>query len=71
VIASSSLQRFEGTEARFKFQWQELDGPAVARPTRQGFGRILLKKVVAQDFDGQPKIRFAPEGLIYEIDAPL
>jgi two-component sensor histidine kinase len=61
----------EGTEARFKFQWQELDGPAVARPTRQGFGRILLEKAVAQDFDAQPKIRFAPEGLIYEIDAPL
>ena len=23
------------------------------------------------DFDAQPKIRFAPEGLMYEIDAPL
>jgi two-component sensor histidine kinase len=60
-----------GTEARFKFQWQELDGPPVAPPTRQGFGRILLEKAVASDFDAQPKIRFAPEGLIYEIDAPL
>jgi two-component sensor histidine kinase len=60
-----------GTEARFKFQWQELDGPPVAPPTRQGFGHILLEKAVASDFDAQPKIRFAPEGLIYEIDAPL
>jgi PAS domain S-box-containing protein len=60
-----------GTEARFKFQWQELDGPPVAPPTRQGFGRILLEKAAAQDFDAQPKISFAPEGLIYEIDAPL
>jgi PAS domain S-box-containing protein len=60
-----------GTEARFKFQWQELGGPPVAPPTRQGFGRILLEKAVASDFDAQPKIRFAPDGLIYEIDAPL
>jgi two-component sensor histidine kinase len=60
-----------GTEARFKFQWQERGGPPVAPPTRQGFGRILLEKAVASDFDAQPEIRFAPEGLIYQIDAPL
>ena len=60
-----------GVEARFNFQWQELDGPPVVPPTRQGFGRILLERAVAQDFDVQPKIRFEPEGLIYEIDAPL
>jgi two-component sensor histidine kinase len=59
------------TEARFKFQWQERGGPPVAPPTRQGFGRILLEKAVASDFDVQPKISFAPEGLIYEIDTPL
>ena len=50
---------------------QELDGPPVVAPTRQGFGRILLEKVAAQDFDALPKISFAPEGLTYEIDAPL
>jgi two-component sensor histidine kinase len=60
-----------GAEARFKFQWQELDGPPVDRPTRQGFGRRLLEQAVAVDFNASPKIKFAPEGLIYEIDAPL
>jgi PAS domain S-box-containing protein len=58
-------------EARLKFQWQERDGPPVAPPTRQGFGSILLEKVVAQDFGAQPRINFAPEGFSYEIDAPL
>lgn len=37
----------------------------------QGFGSVLLEKVAAQDFGAQPKIRFAPEGLSYDIDAPL
>jgi PAS domain S-box-containing protein len=60
-----------GAQARFRFQWQELDGPPVVPPTRQGFGRTLLEKVVAQEFGVPPKVRFAPEGLSYEIDALL
>lgn len=39
-------------------------------PTRQGFGSVLIEKVTAQDFGAQPKIRFAPEGVSYEINAP-
>jgi two-component sensor histidine kinase len=58
-------------EARFRFQWQERDGPPVLPPTRQGFGRILIERAAAQDFGAQPKISYAPEGLSYEIDAPL
>jgi two-component sensor histidine kinase len=60
-----------GIEARFKLFWKERGGPPVVPSTRQGFGRILLEKVVAQDFDAQPKMGFAPDGLSYEIDAPL
>jgi len=60
-----------GPEARFKFQWQERGGPLVSPPTRQGFGRIVLEKAVAQDFKEQPTIRFDPGGLSYEINARL
>jgi two-component sensor histidine kinase/PAS domain-containing protein len=60
-----------GADARFRFKWQEFDGPRVVPPTRQGFGRILLEKAVAQEFGVLPKVGFAPEGLTYEIDAPL
>jgi two-component sensor histidine kinase len=60
-----------GEEAEFRFRWQEYDGPPVKPPTREGFGRVLLEKVVAQDFGTKPKVSFAPEGLSYEIHAPL
>ena len=60
-----------GVEARFKFRWQERNGPPVSPPDRQGFGSIILEKAAAQDFGAPPVIRFAPEGLSYEIDAPL
>jgi PAS domain S-box-containing protein len=61
----------EGADARFKFQWQERDGPPIVPPTRHGFGSTLLEKAAAQDFGALPKINFAPTGLTYEIDAPL
>ena len=60
-----------GEKARFRFHWQEMGGSPVVPPTRQGFGRILLERAVAHEFGVVPKVRFAPEGLIYEIDAPL
>ena len=58
-------------EARFKFQWQERDGPPVVVPARKGFGSMLLEKLASQDFGAQPKITFAPHGLSYSIDASL
>jgi two-component sensor histidine kinase len=63
----------EGTaeEARFKFRWQERDGPPVVVPARKGFGSVLLEKLASQDFGAQPTITFAPDGLNYSIDASL
>lgn len=61
-----------GTDARFRFRWHERNGPPiVVSPSHVGFGRVVLENAVAQDFHTQPKINFAPEGLCYEINAPL
>jgi PAS domain S-box-containing protein len=61
----------EASEARFKFQWQERDGPPVVAPTRKGFGSLLLEKLASKDFGAPPEITFAPHGLCYSIDASL
>jgi PAS domain S-box-containing protein len=61
----------EAAAARFKFHWQERDGPTVIIPSRTGFGSLLLEKLAAQDFGAQPTITFAPGGLSYSIDASL
>ncbi|QDM18101.1 PAS domain S-box protein [Tardiphaga sp. vice352] len=61
----------EAEEARFKFQWQERDGPPVVVPARKGFGSLLLDRLASQDFGAQPTIAFAPGGLSYSIDASL
>jgi PAS domain S-box-containing protein len=69
-VAVHWLVEGTGAEARFKFQWQERNGPPVTPPTRRGFGHMVIEKAAAQDF-GSPKIRFESEGLSYEIDALL
>jgi PAS domain S-box-containing protein len=61
----------EAEEARFKFHWQERDGPPVVVPARKGFGSVLLEKLASQDFGAQPTTIFAPHGLSYSIDASL
>lgn len=60
-----------GAGARFRFQWRERGGPPVTPPSRRGFGHNLLERAAALDFGGAPRFEFAPDGLIYEIDAPL
>ena len=60
-----------GAEARFKFHWRERGGPPVVAPTHQGFGSVVLERLVVAEFGVSPKVIFASEGLIYEMEAPL
>jgi two-component sensor histidine kinase len=49
-------------------EWREEGGPPVAPPTRTGFGRILLERLVGASLDGQVKLDFRPSGLVCHID---
>lgn len=55
---------------RMVFVWQELRGPPVERPLRQGFGTRLISRSFTQD-GGRTKIDYAPEGLRCIIDFEL
>lgn len=50
----------------FSFTWQEYGGPAVAPPTRQGFGNIVLQGVAGQ-FADKVEMTFPPAGLEYRL----
>ena len=56
---------------RFQFEWQELGGPAFARPQRKGFGLVILNTVVPAAFGGTAGLRTSPEGVSWHLDAPL
>ena len=56
---------------RLVIGWREKGGPAVAPPTRRGFGLRMIERALAADLGGSVKIEFPPEGLVCRIDAPL
>jgi len=55
---------------RFKLTWSEIGGPLVHEPARRGFGSRLINLLAGQ-LHGSARVRFAPAGVVYELDAPL
>ncbi|WP_085027683.1 PAS domain S-box protein [Ensifer aridi] len=55
---------------RLRIRWTETGGPPVPVPTHNGFGRLLLERVLASDLGGDVHLEFAPEGLTCMIDIP-
>jgi PAS domain S-box-containing protein len=70
VAIAWSKEIFSDTQERLIWRWTEMLGPPVVQPTRRGFGRFLLDRVLAADFDGQTHIDFLPEGLTCTLSAP-
>lgn len=61
----------EGADARFKFRWEERDGPTLESPSRKGFGSTLLETAITSDLSIKPRLSFEPGGFVYELEAPL
>lgn len=55
---------------RLRLAWREAGGPVVALPAVRGFGSRLLERGLAAELRGEVRLRFPPEGLVCEIDAP-
>ena len=56
---------------RLRLTWTERGGPPVAPPKRNGFGRLLIERVLASDLEGDVRMDFAESGLICRITVPL
>ncbi|MEI9964111.1 MAG: PAS domain S-box protein [Caulobacteraceae bacterium] len=57
--------------ARLSLSWTENGGPPVAPPRRRGFGARLVERTINGDLGGSCEMRFDPEGVRCEIQAPL
>jgi len=51
-------------------EWRESGGPAVAKPTRSGFGTTLIERTLQHDLGGRVAMDFAPGGLTSEFIVP-
>lgn len=56
---------------KLSFEWLERDGPEVAPPIGEGFGRRLLERGLARDLGGAARLDFDPRGVRYVLNAPL
>ncbi|HUI21139.1 MAG TPA: HWE histidine kinase domain-containing protein [Methylocella sp.] len=52
-------------------EWNEFAGPPVTPPSRDGFGSMLLKRVLSQQIRAEVKVDFAPEGFRLRMAVPL
>lgn len=71
---SGSLSVTWGIDAatgEVRLLWSETGGPAVQPPAHNGFGMLLLQRVLAADLDGRVDLDFAREGLTCAIAFPL
>ena len=57
--------------ATLQFRWSEADGPAVAPPTRRGFGSRLLEATVQGQLGGTVERHWLRTGLVCTLDIPL
>ena len=60
-----------GAPTRFQMLWQEVGGPAVATPTRKGFGSAMIERSLRSALQGEAEIAYEPDGLVFRVDAPL
>jgi two-component sensor histidine kinase len=60
-----------GQGRSFTFLWQEIGGPAVSPPTRQGFGLRMIDRALTSDLNGKVSVDFAPPGITCRITATL
>jgi two-component sensor histidine kinase len=58
-------------EQRLRLHWKERGGPPVREPDRRGFGSRMIERGLAAELGGKVAIRFEPDGVSCEVDAPL
>jgi two-component sensor histidine kinase len=63
--------RFPEGRGIIEFEWRERDGPAVRPPTRQGFGHLVLTRLVAQALGGTSELEYLAEGFCWRLTFPV
>jgi two-component sensor histidine kinase len=54
-----------------RFRWVESGGPAVAPPSRTGFGSRMIQRALAVEIGGTAEIDYRPPGILFTAMAPL
>jgi PAS domain S-box-containing protein len=66
-----SWQVATGSKPTFLMSWLEEGGPNVARPTRKGFGQMVIGRMVEAAVDGTANIDYREGGFSWKLSAPF
>lgn len=69
-VEVSVISGAEGGEAPLVIEWRESGGPAVAPPTRSGFGQTVIARSMRYLPQGGTELSFPPTGVICTIRVP-
>ena len=58
-------------EARLRFRWEEVGGPPVTPPERQGFGTRLIARSFGQNLSAVVRLEYPRTGVTFTVDAPV
>ncbi|TYC51333.1 histidine kinase [Rhodobacterales bacterium] len=70
VLDGKLSVKWEVNGDNIRLLWTETGGPEVVMPARNGFGRMLLERLVGPALDGTVEIDFAPKGVRCVIEFP-
>lgn len=60
----------DDTDGRCHLLWEESCGPTVVVPTRRGFGRVVIERMVARAVNGEVQVSYRPSGVRWELVFP-
>ncbi len=61
----------DGEDRRLSLRWSESGGPPVTAPAREGFGSVLVQKLLAAELGGEVRVDFEMSGVVCTIDGPM
>jgi two-component sensor histidine kinase len=56
-------------ENHLKITWSERGGPEVKKPSRRGFGTVVIERLAASVVNGEANLRYDPTGLVWTLIA--
>lgn len=59
-----------GADDCFRMRWREAGGPPVSRPSRRGFGQVVIERTVGRALQGEVDLDYAESGLVWSLKAP-
>jgi two-component sensor histidine kinase len=54
-----------------QIEWDEIGGPEVANPQRQGYGSSVIRDLLTYELGGRADLMFAPRGVRCRIELPV